>query len=153
MRALIPRTTADAMRAPSSVANHGGRADWGEAPSRVRISPGPGVETAESTLAAAVFVDRGPEDLMVEVGPEVREEDELGIGRLPRQEIRHPLLAGGADDEIGIRNAVRVEGLLEGLGIDPRRVEAFVAHPLGENPNGAQDLLSPAIVERDDEGQ
>src|SRR5688500_14515421 len=116
MRALIPRTTADATRAPSSVANHGGRADWGEAPSPVVcISSGPGVETAEPALAPGVCLDRGAEDLVVEIRPEVREEDELGIGRLPSQEVRYPLLARGADDEIGIGNAVRIERGLEGF--------------------------------------
>ena len=35
------------------------------------------------------------------------EEHELGIGRLPQQEVRQPQLAAGADEQIGIGHAVR----------------------------------------------
>ena len=56
--------------------------------------------------------------LVAEIGPEHRQEDELRIGRLPEQEIADPLLAGRADDEVGIGNARRVERLLERRVVD-----------------------------------
>src|SRR5437763_12898327 len=78
---------------------------------------------AEAAVARGVFLDRGPEGAVVEVGPEVGQEDELGVGRLPEQEIRDPLLAGGPDDEIGIGDAVRVERSLDRLDPDRAGVE------------------------------
>ena len=40
-----------------------------------------------------------------EIGPQHVEEHQLGIGRLPQQEVRQPLLAGGADDQVGVGDA------------------------------------------------
>src|SRR6185295_512619 len=59
-------------------------------------------EPAEPALAAAIFLDRGFERGAVEVGPIDRREHKLRISRLPQQEVRQPLLARGADDEVGI---------------------------------------------------
>src|SRR5712691_4598945 len=39
-----------------------------------------------------------------EVRPQHVEEAELGVGRLPEQEIRQPLLAAGANEKIDISN-------------------------------------------------
>ncbi len=52
---------------------------------------------------------RDAEALLAEVGPQRVVEDELGVRRLPEQEVRDPLLAGGADDEIRIGELGRVE--------------------------------------------
>ena len=46
---------------------------------------------------------------VIEIGPMDRQEDEFGIGGLPEQKIRQPLLARGADHEIGIGDAGGVE--------------------------------------------
>ena len=59
--------------------------------------------------AARVLVDGGTEPLLAEVGPEGVVEDELGVGRLPEQEVRDPLLARGPDHEVGICELGRVE--------------------------------------------
>ena len=59
--------------------------------------------------AARVLVDGGAEPLLAEVGPERVVEHELGVGRLPEQEVRDPLLARGADHEVGIGELGSVE--------------------------------------------
>ncbi len=69
---------------------------------------------------------RGLERRPVEVRPEHGCEDELGVGRLPQQEIRQALLARGADDEVRIGNADRVE---------PRGQRGLV-HVVGRQPPG-----------------
>ena len=60
---------------------------------------------------------------VVEIGPEFRNEDEFRIGRLPGEEIRHPLLTRSADDEVRIRDAVGVEMPLDEFDVDARRIE------------------------------
>ena len=63
---------------------------------------GLGDEPAEPALALPIFADRGFERGAVEIGPIGRHEYQFTIGRLPEQEIRQPLLAAGADNQIGI---------------------------------------------------
>ena len=45
----------------------------------------------------------------VEVRPQLLAEDELRVGALPEQEVRDPLLAAGADQEVGLVHLGRVE--------------------------------------------
>ena len=78
---------------------------------------------AEAPVAASELVDRGLEGGAIEVRPKHRHKDELGIGRLPQEEIRQPLLAGRADEEVGIGNSGCLEEgleafLVEGGGLD-----------------------------------
>src|SRR6185436_18702258 len=61
---------------------------------------------SEAALAAGIFAQRLLELRLAEIRPHHVEEDELRIGALPQQEIGQPLLAGGADDQVGVRNAV-----------------------------------------------
>ena len=68
-----------------------------------------GDEAAEAALAPTVFADRRFERGTVEIRPVDRDEYQFAVGRLPEQKIRQPLLAAGADDEIGIGNVRRVE--------------------------------------------
>ena len=70
-------------------------------------------QAAEPPLAAAVFGDRALERGAVEIRPVDRHEHEFAVGRLPQQEVGQPLLAAGADDEVGIGQIGRVEVLAE----------------------------------------
>src|SRR5918998_5073352 len=92
----------------------------------------PRAQAAEAPFAPAVLVDGGPEGGVVEIRPEIGKEDEFRIGRLPGQEIRDPLLARGADDEIGIGHVPGVEGGPKGLHVDGRWIETPLLHLLGE---------------------
>ena len=58
---------------------------------------------AEAPLALPIPIDRGVERGGVEIGPQHVGEIELGVGELPQQEVRDPLLAAGADEQVGLR--------------------------------------------------
>src|SRR5205823_9251945 len=60
--------------------------------------------SAESTAPARVLLDRGPELLRPEVGPERVGEDVLGVGGLPEEEVRDAALARRADHEVRVRH-------------------------------------------------
>ena len=70
------------MRAPSSEPSQVRRCGPSGLPAKA-ASARAGTETAEATFAPVELVDGGREDGPVEIGPEVGDEDELGVGRLP----------------------------------------------------------------------
>src|SRR5690349_12265260 len=72
----------------------------------------------ESPLASGVFRQRRREVLRPEIGPQHIEEHQFGVGGLPQQEIGQPLLAGGPDDQIRIRDSGSGEGPGEPRFID-----------------------------------
>ncbi len=71
-------------------------------------------ETSEAAFAALV-VDDGFEEMdAAEVRPETVCDEDLGVGDLPEEEVGDALLAGGADDEIGVGHVRGVEGARNG---------------------------------------
>src|SRR5262245_30298761 len=62
-----------------------------------------GAQAAEPPFATVKVGDGSAQVLGAEVGPEYVEEIQLGIGRLPQQEVGQPLFAAGADEEIDVR--------------------------------------------------
>ena len=86
-----------------------------------------------------IFGDGAFQRGAVEIRPERRNENELAIGRLPEQEIRQPLLAAGADDEIRIRQIRRVEE----AGDRSQR-----SHLLAVEPAGVRRLPPSAVRAR-----
>src|SRR5436309_10514995 len=113
-----------------------------------RARPGRGrriqSSAAESTAAARVILDCGSKLVWAEVRPERVGEDELRIRRLPEQEVRHPQLARGADDEVGIRHLRCVEMARERVLVD--RLAGG-----GDPPGGFDELCPPAVVKGDPE--
>src|SRR5918994_2881235 len=104
---------------------------------------------AEAPAAARVLLDRRPEALLVEVRPERVVEDELGVRGLPEQEVRDPLLARRADDEIGIAQVGRVQA-----GRDVRFRQVLVSDTFPENrAHCFHELGAAAVVERNPELQ
>ena len=73
---------------------------------------------AEPALALGVGAHRPQEIDPSEIGPVGLAEIELRMGALPEQEAGQPLLARGADDEIGIWLSLRIEVLGDVLRID-----------------------------------
>src|SRR5262249_18390020 len=57
---------------------------------------------AEPPLPLPVPVDRGVERDRIEVGPQHVGEVQLGVGELPQQEVRDPLLPTGTDEQVGL---------------------------------------------------
>src|SRR5579875_749686 len=89
------------------------------------ISAGTGTEPP---LAPAELGQGLAEMRRAEIGPEHVHEDELGIGALPEQEIRKPLLAAGSDHEIRVGHPVGEEQTLESRLVELRRVEPPFRH-------------------------
>src|SRR3546814_3958129 len=82
---------------------------------------------------------------LVEVGPQLVDEDELAVGRLPEQEVAEPLLARGADHQIGIGNPGGQEAGSEALLVDVVGRDLAGDDRGGELPGGSGDLLAPAV--------
>ena len=92
--------------------------------------------TAEAPAAVRVLGERSPELALSEVGPEGVDEDELGVGELPEEEVRDAELAGRPDEEIGLGHLGRVEARRDRVLVDVARVDSF----LDEAPGGLDDL-------------
>src|SRR5258708_5050929 len=87
--------------------------------------------STEATLAAAIGIDRATQRLPIEVGPEFIGEIELGIGKLPEQEITDALFAAGADEQIRLGRIVhRKIRRKVCLAIPSRRLGQITGHAL-----------------------
>ena len=76
---------------------------------------------AESSTPRRVLRQGRAQVALVEVGPELVDEDELRVGELPEQEVRDAQLAARADQQIGIGQLGRVEVRGEDVLVDLRR--------------------------------
>ena len=124
----------------------------GRMDARPRSGAGLRDQPAEPAFAPVIFGNRAFQRGAVEIRPIGRHEHQLAIGGLPEQEIRQPLLAAGADDEVGVGQVRRVEVLADQVGGD--RFEARCAPALtsaASRARGARDLLARAVVEGDDQ--
>src|SRR5919106_638760 len=91
-----------------------------------------GTRCPVATFASLELDDRPLEVPATERGPMDREKDQLGIGELPQHEVAEPLLAAGSDQELGIGQTERVQGLAEQLLIDLRTVQFARRDLLGQ---------------------
>ena len=81
----------------------------------VEVFVGEGFAEATEAAFAALVVGDGFEEMeAVEVGPEAVGDEDLGVGDLPEEEVGDALLAGGADDEVGVGHVRGVEGAGDG---------------------------------------
>ena len=127
--------------------------DVGGIPGGVESIPGGVDGTAVAAVASGIQLDRLPQVTAVEVRPQRVEEDHLGIGRLPEQEVRGPLLPRGPDEEVDVGHPrlgqVAGDGpLIDPVGVDPPRPGV-----LGDPHDRVGDLGPPAIVDAEVEGQ
>src|SRR3990172_3622791 len=93
----------------------------------------------EPPLPLLELNDRGEEVIASEVGPQDIREVELGVRRLPEQEIGKPLLTAGPDDQVGIREIRRVQ-----LGGE-RRVVNGVGRQGAVPRTGGEAAAAPTI--------
>src|SRR6185503_20708565 len=100
---------------------------------------------AEAALALGVGVERGVEILAAEVGPEGAREVELGVGRLPEEEVGDAELAAGADDEVERRQIAGREQAAELVGIEAGRVEAAAGRQRQRAAGRLDDRLAAAV--------
>ena len=69
----------------------------------------------ETPVAPRILLHRPVEIRLREIGPQHLGEPQFGVGGLPQEEIAQPLLAAGADHQIGIGPRGRVERRGESL--------------------------------------
>src|SRR5437868_11838315 len=86
-------------------------------PSRTRLDQ-IGLGTAVPAVAAGEDLAGVPQVPPVEIGPERVEEHQFGVGRLPEQEVREALLAGGPDEKVDLGNRRLVQITSEHLFVD-----------------------------------
>src|SRR2546422_1538537 len=98
-----------------------------EAGSRA-FTPLPASARSAKAPASALEVIHGlVEVLASEIGPEHVRDPELGIGELPEEEVRDAELPARPDQEIRIRQPVRIEHAREELLVDPLGGNAVLA--------------------------
>src|SRR4051794_15153013 len=100
-------------------------------------------------MAAGELEKGGVECVRTEVGPEVLGEVELGIGRLPDQEVGETLLAAGPDHQVWIWQAGRIEARADRAFVDLIGRDAALAEP----PERVDKLRTAGVVEGDVEEQ
>src|SRR5947207_13810260 len=83
----------------------------------------------EPPLARAVLRQCGLEGLASEVGPQLVAEDQLAVGGLPEQVVRHPPLAARADHQVGVVHLGRVEQPREVRLVAAVEARGRVDHP------------------------
>ena len=88
--------------------------EFGDGLEGVDLFVGGFAEAAEAALAVLVVGDGFEEVEAAEVGPEAVGDEDLGVGDLPEEEVGDALLAGGADDEVGVGHVGGVEGVGDG---------------------------------------
>src|SRR5215469_14901662 len=71
-------------------------------------------EATEAAVALLISGDGFDEVDAAEVGPEAIGDEDLGVGDLPEKEVGDALLAGGADEEVGVGHADGVERVGDG---------------------------------------
>src|SRR5919108_2918878 len=110
-------------------------------------------DSTEAPVAALVIGDGAIEVGGTEVGPERGRHPELGVGDLPQEEVGHPHLAAGANQQIGVRHAVRVERAAH-VGLR-HRIQRQLAglHATRERAKGVEQLVAPTVVERHEQGE
>ncbi|OIQ67880.1 hypothetical protein GALL_505390 [mine drainage metagenome] len=80
-----------------------------------------------------------------------RHKYEFAVGRLPHQEIRQPLFAAGANDQIGIGNVGCVKVLTKRVGVDRRRITFSFCNLAREPLRRMGDFMPRPVVEGDHE--
>ena len=127
-------------------------------------------ESSEAAFALLIVGDGFEEMEAAEVGPEAVGDEDLGVGDLPQEEVGDALLAGGADDEVGVGHVSGIEA-----GVELRLVDAGldgIVDPFGgehvfdgdaalvgfsdeivdEGAGGVDDLGAGTVVEGESEG-
>src|SRR5690606_20422056 len=151
------RAHSQAMRAPASItsrSNHGRPSTTAitatgistrEETRRVRKLELLGARTV-ATVAAAEFADGMLEVVLREIRPQPVDEEQLGIGRLPEQEVADALLAAGADQQIRVRNAFGEQMAPDQVLVDVLHPELAGLHLGGDPARRPGNLCTAAIA-------
>ncbi len=100
-------------------------------------------QAAELALALRKPLERVEQLLAAEIGPQRVDEQKLGIGGLPEQEIAEAVLAAGADQEVRLRQAAGEQAGSEKLRRDGLGIEAAFLGGAGQLARGIGDSSWP----------
>src|SRR6185369_13117670 len=106
---------------------------------------------AEPPLASIVLADRSGKMGLGKIGPERVDENELGVGRLPDQEVAQALLTAGADQQVRVGQAGGREVRCENFLVDLVGAELAGGGIGGDAAGGIDDFILAAVVESDGE--
>src|SRR6266571_1480905 len=137
----MPRATSG-FSVPSS-----GRSKSSERPSLRRRSTGESL--SEAPLPHLVRPQRAEEVDLPEARPIHVDEVQFGVGELPQEEVRDPLLSARAEYEVRIRQVRRVEALREELLVDVVRADGARLRVADDVANRLKDLLPAAVCNGD----
>src|SRR6185312_7665266 len=104
---------------------------------------------AEPSLPRAVAAQGAQEVDLPELRPVRVAEVELGVGRLPEQEVRQPLFPRGADDQVGLglTGGVEVRGdVVDGQLVGNLREGGAAGRAVAEQVADGLDDFLPAAV-------
>src|SRR3569623_1047761 len=111
---------------------------WGMSPPRL--------DSPIAAIAAGIVFEHLAERGLVEIRPVLFNENELGIGALPEQEIREPLLAAGADNDVRIGHARGVERAPDGVLGDVFGLQPAGTDQRGDTANRLHNFSLAAVV-------
>src|SRR3954447_6948259 len=108
---------------------------------------------AEAALARRVLRARRPQVPAVEVGPEGVEEDQLGVRRLPQQEVARAVLPRAAHEQVDVGHVGLVEEPGDGRLVDLVGVQPAGGRLPGDRGDGVGDLGPAAVVHAHGQGE
>ena len=129
-----------------------GRYDVGIAGHRAHEGP-TGADQTKTPVSSAVVFQRFQIGRFPEVGPEGFGNINLRVGNLPEQEVAHPQLAAGANQQIRVRHPARIEMLGNDFLVDVLRTDPFRLHLACDRTDGIDDLGATAVTQRQHQRQ
>src|SRR5579875_867806 len=103
--------------------------------------------SAIAALPRGELMERRFQVSPVEVGPQGVGHHKFRVGQLPQEEVGQPLLSARADEEIGVREASRVQRGGKALLVDVVRADAARLHRFRQRAARADDLGPTAVIE------
>src|SRR3954469_6178045 len=104
---------------------------------------------AEATLATAVGLERFVELGLPERRPEGVREVQLGVGRLPEQEVRQPFFARRPHQQVQLRQPAGLQRRLEVLLVDLVEADLAARDVLAQGAGRGDDRFAAAIGQRE----
>src|SRR6266516_3860647 len=101
-----------------------------------------GRDPAESPLPPLILEDGLEQVAPRDVGPEDRRDVELGVGELPQQKVREPVLTGRANQQVWVAPGRGVELGPDGVFVDVFEALHALEHLLGEETGRLSQLAA-----------
>src|SRR5437868_1691688 len=149
---MMPNSVASGASPYHTIATASGAATTANATRRASSLTAPrasrarsGGDAPEASLASLEREHRLEQLAPPEVGPQHARDVQLRVRDLPQQEVRDPLLAGRADEQVGVGTVGGVEPRRDRVLVDLLRRQAPRRDVLGEQPRRTQDLGAAAV--------